>query len=101
MLKNFIAMCIFVILCSQLSIAKSEYAQQSELKTLSDTGEIQPLQTILDKLSKYSIERLLEVELERDNNIYIYEIEYLNDKGIVLEIKVDAVSAEVLEIKEE
>ncbi len=86
-----------MLFCSHLSLAHQEF----DVKELKEAGKISSLENILDKLAGYNLDRLLEIELNWDNNQYIYEIEYINDKGVVLEIEVDAVTAEVLKIEHE
>ena len=55
-------------------------------------GEILPLEQIL-KIARGQIQgRILEVELEHKDKHLIYDLEILDKKGIVWELKVDAVS---------
>ena len=95
MYKYSLLIIIFSLFFPCISAAESK-KDYTEIMLLSDSGAIQPLKVILEELSEHSIRRILEIELEQDNDRYIYEIEYLNDKGMVLEIKVDAVTAEEL-----
>ena len=97
MIKKYAPLLMLILLFSHLSLAHDEF----DFKKLKETGKISSLEIILDKLSEYNITRLLEVDLKRENNQYIYELEYINDKGIVLEIEVDAVTAQVLSKKYE
>ena len=97
MIKKYVPLLMLILLFSHLSLAHDEF----DFKELKETGKISSLEIILDKLSEYNITRLLEVDLKRENNQYIYELEYINDKGIVLEIEVDAVTAQVLKIEYE
>ena len=72
-----------------------------DIKALIAAGKISSLENLLNKLSVHNINRLLEVELKQKtthqtNHPFIYEIEYINDSGMVLEIEVDALTAQVL-----
>lgn len=114
---------IFILLTSMLLLAHLSWAdsiwtdsvQTFDIKALKKEGKISSLEYILNELSDYNINRLLEIELKRraaqDEDFqhgvvqqspgrlrhqFIYEIEYINDKGMVLEIEVDALTAEVL-----
>ena len=85
---------------------EAQYEQHYTVKELKASGKIDSLENILMKLSGYNIKRLLEIELKQDistsgRQFFIYEIEYLNHTGIVLEIMVDALTAEVLCIEKE
>jgi uncharacterized membrane protein YkoI len=50
-----------------------------------------------DLVESGKIGRILEVELERSQSGYIYEIEFVDKKGVVLEMKFDAVTGQLLE----
>jgi len=101
--KKFIHL-IVILFFTHPAWADSE--QTFDIKELRETGKISSLENILDKLSAYKITRLLEIKIKKDtshpvNQRFIYEIEYINDKGIVLEIEVDALTAHVLNIERE
>ncbi len=61
------------------------------------TGEVLSLGEILDINQKNLQGKILEVELEHEGNQLIYEIEILNDKGVVWEFKVDAKNGSIIE----
>ncbi len=87
-------------------MSRADNYQAFNIKELKDAGKISSLENVLDKLSGYGINRLLEIELKQDTSRqnsqqFIYEIEYINDEGMVLEIKVDALTAQVLSIERE
>lgn len=72
-----------------------------EIKALKKAGKITSLERILDKLNQYDVTRLLEVELidnkdHPDNSEYLYQIEYIDHQGMVLELEVDALTSQVL-----
>lgn len=100
MIKKHASLLILILLFSHLSLAHEEF-DVFDVKELRDTGKISSLEIILDKLSNYNISRLLEAELKWENNQYIYKLEYINHKNVVLEIEVDAITAQVLEIEHE
>ena len=62
-------------------------------------GEIMPLSRILDQVERDNPGRVLEVELEREDDRWLYEIKLLQDGGRVLKLKVDARDARVLGVK--
>lgn len=70
-------------------------------RRLSKTGEILPLETILENAQQYQPGRVLEVEFESEHGQYIYEIEILNPQGIVWELELDAQTGQLLERKQE
>ena len=91
-----------------LSLAGDERLESDlilDIKLLKDSGKIISLEKILDKLSMFNIHRLLEVEFkqnsaEQNKHPFVYEIEYINDEGYVLEIEVDALTAQVLSLEQ-
>jgi len=70
-------------------------------KILLDTGKVLPLETILENARKIHSGKILEVELETENQLIIYEIELLTASGRVLELKFDAKTGQLLSTEEE
>jgi uncharacterized membrane protein YkoI len=80
------------------------------LKALKNAGKIMSLEKILAELASHDISRILEIELKRETDQknsdekiqrFIYEIEYINDKGVVVEIEVDALTSQVINVEDE
>jgi uncharacterized membrane protein YkoI len=67
-----------------------------QARRLVEEGVIQPLEKILQQVWVQQPGRILEVELEREQERYIYEIELLDDQGVVWELEIDAQSGEIL-----
>ena len=63
------------------------------------SGEILPLSAIIAKLEKDFPGQIVEVELERENGQWIYEIKLLQRDGYRQKLKVDAKSAAVISKK--
>ncbi len=95
-LKQLMGTMVLCFLFSQVSLADTDYDQA---KKLLDAGEILPLEEILTKISKQSSERILEIKLEIDDNLPLYEIELIDSHGMVWELKVNAKTGEVIERK--
>ena len=62
-------------------------------------GEVLPLRTVLDRLERTHPGQVLELELERDDGRWLYEIKLLQAGGRLVKLKVDARTAEVLRVK--
>ncbi len=60
------------------------------------SGEILPLEKILEITRERVQGRILEVELEHEDELLIYELEVLDKQGIVWEIKVDATTGIII-----
>lgn len=65
-------------------------------RELREAGEILPLETILDQVRAQGLGRVLEVELKREHGRYVYELEVVDDQGIVRELHFDARSGQLL-----
>ena len=61
-----------------------------------EAGEILPLRTVLDKLARDVPGQVMEVELERSSERWIYEIKLLQAGGALIKLKVDARDATVI-----
>jgi uncharacterized membrane protein YkoI len=91
--KKIVPFCL-VLLVANSAFADSDYDRAQQLR---EAGEILPLETILQKLHTRHPGKVLEVELENEHGQVIYEIEILDDKGKVREIKVNAKTGEQLQ----
>ncbi len=65
-----------------------------------EAGEVMPLSRILDRVERDYPGRVLEVELDREDERWLYEIKLLQDGGRVLKLKIDARDASLLEAKD-
>lgn len=75
---------------------------QDEALRLRQNGDIMALERLLDiALSLYPGARLLEAELEEDDDIYIYDVELITPKGVVREIEIDARTGRILKDEED
>lgn len=64
-----------------------------------ESGQVLPLQQILQKISKDYPAQVIEVELERKSNGWIYEIKQLSTDGSLSKLEVDAKTGVVLKQK--
>jgi uncharacterized membrane protein YkoI len=63
-------------------------------------GEVLPLPVILERVGRDYPGSVLEVELERDKERWVYELKLLRTDGGVLKLEVDAGDATVLRRRE-
>jgi uncharacterized membrane protein YkoI len=87
-----------LILFDGLGFADDDHDRAKRLK---EAGEILPLERIIEMAKKDRPGRLLEAELEEKKGRFIYELELLDEEGIVWELKYDAKSGELLKEKRE
>ncbi|BCA27981.1 peptidase YpeB-like protein [Pseudomonas sp. SLBN-26] len=75
---------------------------QDEALKLRERGVIMPLEQLLDRaLGLYPGARLLEAELEEEDDIYVYEVELLTTDGVVRELELDARDGRILKDEED
>jgi uncharacterized membrane protein YkoI len=85
-----------ILLATTLLYADGDVGYQ-EVRRLTESGKILPLAELLRIIQLEKPGRVIEVELERKGQAYLYEIEILDEKGVVWEYKLDAVNGTILE----
>jgi len=84
------------------SLAVARDLDQDEALHLRREGVILPLEQLLQTaLGRYPGARLLEAELEEDDDEYVYEVELLTTDGVVRELKLDAATGKLLKDEED
>ena len=66
-----------------------------------EAGEILPLSDILDAATAVRPGRVIEIELERDDGRWVYELELVSPQGRLYEMEIDAASGLVLDVEHE
>jgi uncharacterized membrane protein YkoI len=64
-----------------------------------EAGEILPLSDILEAATALRPGRVIEVELDRDDGRWIYELELVSSDGRLYEMEIDAGTGRVLEVE--
>lgn len=65
-----------------------------------EAGEVLPLRSVLERVERDYPGQVMEVELERDHDLWIYEIKMLRANGALLKLKIDARDGRLLGSKE-
>lgn len=88
---------LLLALCalSALSLADPPARDHERARNARSSGQYVPLQTILDDAEAREPGRIIEVELDEDDDEY--EIEILRPDGIVVELDYDARTGELLD----
>ena len=66
-----------------------------------EAGEILPLSEILAAATAVRPGRVIEIDLERDDGRWVYELELVSPQGRLYEMEIDAASGTVLEVEHE
>lgn len=82
--------------------AASRDLDQDEALRLRREGLILPLESLVQQaMARYPGARLLEAELEEEDDRYIYEIELLTADGVARELELDARDGRILKDEED
>lgn len=77
----------------------SDRADQDRALQAVQSGEILPLRTVLERLEKELPGQVLEVELERNQKQWVYEVKLLQRDGRRVKLLLDARDASILQRK--
>lgn len=94
---------LLIFIAVGIMLVNSSLADEDarQARALLDAGEILPLETILERARAVQPGRVLEVEFESKGERHIYEVELLDEHGVVHELELDARSGTVLKSKQE
>ena len=93
------ALFIAIILLFPLSPQSLADGDHDRARVALESGEILPLQTIIAQLEQVYPGQILEVELERDDGLWIYEIKLVRANGVLIKIDLDASDGRLLSVK--
>ena len=77
-------------------VRASEELEQAEIRRLVSAGKVLPLEALLARFPPEEYGKLLDLEVERERDVIVYELEFLLGDGRIVEIEVDARTGEIL-----
>jgi Peptidase propeptide and YPEB domain len=80
-------------------VRASDKNEQDRARAAVLAGEVLPLVKVLERLQRTHPGQVLEVELEREDGRWVYEIKLLRDNGQLVKMHVDARTAAVLDVR--
>ena len=92
---------VAVLLSPLMAAGETEPAddsQQNEAREAVRQGLVRPLEQVLTEVRKIIKGDIVEIEFEKDDGRFIYEIEYVDPDGHLMEIKIDAKTLAVVSI---
>jgi uncharacterized membrane protein YkoI len=89
-----------LVMLAAAGVRADDIGPEMARKLLSE-GRIRPLAEILDVVKAAVPGETVEVELELDDGIYVYEVKQLNSEGRVKEIKTDAATGKIVKIEDD
>ena len=90
-----------IIALNPLQFAQADDDDHLEARRLHASGEILPLQTILKNIRQVYPGKIIEIELEKEDGLIVYEVEILGKDGVVREIYINAKTGKLLAVKED
>ncbi len=75
-------------------------SRMGEVRQLREQGKILPMEDILARSRAAQPGQVLEVELDREDGRYVYEVKIIDDADRVHKLELDAASGEVLQRKQ-
>lgn len=100
-LSSAATLCVAALALFCVAAASFVSAHESQLtaRKLSEAGLILPLEKITKAAKTIKAGEMLETELELKNGIYIYEVEILDNKSQVWELKLDAKTGKLIKLE--
>lgn len=93
---------LLVLLCFALALPPLAHADDDKrIRQLQRSGEILSLEQIFDRARKVKPGRIVDVDLDKDDGRYLYEIELLESSGKVWEMEFDARTGELLQLEQD
>jgi uncharacterized membrane protein YkoI len=71
-----------------------------DAKLLQEKGVIVPLERIVEDALRLHRGHVVETELERKKGKYVYEVEIVDEQGVLWELKYDAANGTLIKAKE-
>lgn len=69
----------------------------NQIRSMVKNGEILSLESILSQYSEKEYGKLLDLEVKREHQKMVYELEFLRSDGRVIELEIDARNGQLLE----
>ena len=85
-----------VLMSAATASADSDRLRQGEVRELREAGKILPMESILERARSAQPGQIVEVELEREDGRYVYEVKLIDDDDRVHKLELDAASGDVL-----
>ncbi len=78
------------------SLALADDDDHDRARRAMEAGEIMPLHTLLERVAQRHPGQVVEVELEREDGAWVYELKLLRPDGVLLKLELDARDGTVL-----
>jgi len=95
------AVLALLVMAGSGAVAPADDGKAALAARLAQNGDILPLEQILQHVQAVQPGKVIEAEFEHDRGRYIYEVEVLDNKGVVWKLKLDAKTGALIGAKQE
>ncbi len=92
-MRMLLAIALLVVVTAAPVLADKDH---DRARAALERGELLPLATLLERLAPVIDGDVIELELEREKGGWVYEISYVDARGRLVELEVDAADGTVL-----
>ncbi len=93
------AMAVSLLFSTGVASADSRL-RQNEVRQLRESGKILPMEDILTRVRNIQSGQVVEIELEREQDAYVYKIKVIDEKDKIHKLELDAGNGKVLRRKD-
>lgn len=77
--------------------ADDDAQEHEEARKALEQGLVRPLEEVIAEARKHVEGELIEIELEQENGRYIYDLEFIQPTGQIIELQIDAKTMAIIE----
>jgi uncharacterized membrane protein YkoI len=92
---------IMTMLTLLSSVSMGWAGDHERARALLEQGKILSLTEIMKQADSQVPGKILEVELEEKGDMVVYEVEFLSEHGVVMEMLIDARTGRLISVKED
>ena len=92
------AVAITMALAAPVSVADSHKDYEFARQALQQ-GKMLSLRTVLDRVTAEHAGEPIKIEFDREDGVYLYEIELIEPSGNLLKLEVDAATGELIKLR--
>jgi len=92
---------VITLLLMMSAVSTALAGDHERARDLLEQGEILSLNEIMKQANSRIPGKILEVELEEKGGSIVYEIEFLSEQGIIMEMTVDARTGKLISLEED
>lgn len=96
---SFAALTLIAALSAPVSWAGVDAHEYQQLQQAITSGEILPARQILDQVEKSHPGKIIEMELDRDNQRWVYDVKVLRADGTAIKLELNAKDGALLQEK--